>query len=152
MKIIDLKFEPIYVEKLAKWQHNEWSEISTKTFDERVAELTNHLNDEFIPSTFVIKDSEALGSAAIVAHDMVTKPELSPWLASVVIAPNNRGAGIGSKIVSYVMEQAKSTGIKTLYLYTPDRESFYQRLGWQTITKEKYRQTDVTIMSIDLTS
>jgi len=47
---------------------------------------------------------------------MVTKPELSPWLASVINDPNKRGVGIDSKIVSYVMEQAKSAGVKSLYL------------------------------------
>ena len=37
-----------------------------------------------------------------------------------------------------------------LYLYTPDREAFYLKLGWKQITSERYHGHDVTIMEADL--
>jgi hypothetical protein len=36
--------------------------------------------------------------------------------------------------------------LETLYLFTPDRESFYQNLGWQVLSKEEYRGAWVTVM------
>ena len=107
-------------------------------------------NDALIPSTFIAVEKDLLGSAAIVAHDMDTKQELSPWLASVFVSPENRSRGIGSELVLQVMNQARNAGIKTLYLFTPDKERFYIRLGWQTISNEIYRGHVVTVMQINL--
>ena len=81
---------------------------------------------------------------------MDTKQELSPWLASVFVSPENRSRGIGSELVIQVMNQARDAGIKTLYLFTPDKEHFYIRLGWQPISKEIYRDHMVTVMQVNL--
>ena len=59
-------------------------------------------------------DQELFGSAAIIEHDMDTRMELSPWLASVFVAPEFRKRGIGSKLVTHVMEQAKNNKIKNI--------------------------------------
>ena len=75
---------------------------------------------------------------------------MSPWLASVFVSPENRGKGVGSKLVIRVMEKAKEAGIPVLYLFTPDKEGFYQKLGWQTISKEAYRGQLVTVMQVNL--
>lgn len=91
-----------------------------------------------------------MGSAAITANDMETRPELTPWLASVFVAPEFRNRGVGSRLVMHVMQQAKDAGVDTLYLFTPDRVSFYEKLGWRTFNEEFYRGHLVTIMSIRL--
>jgi N-acetylglutamate synthase-like GNAT family acetyltransferase len=38
--------------------------------------------------------------------------------------------------------------IKTLYLLTADRKSFYARMGWQLLYREKYRGRQVVLMGI----
>ena len=103
-----------------------------------------------VPSTFVALEEQLLGSAAIVELDMDTKPDSSPWLASVFVSPESRGKGVGSKLVMQVMEKAKEAGIPVLYLFTPDKEGFYQKLGWHTISRETYRGHLVTIMEVNL--
>ncbi len=114
--------------------------------------MQSFLNDDLIPSTFIAIEKDLLGSAAIVAHDMDTKKELSPWLASVFVSSENRSRGIGTQLVLFVMNQAREAGIKTLYLFTPDKEHFYKRLGWHTISKELYRDHMVTVMQVNLNS
>ena len=42
---------------------------------------------------------------------MDTRKELSPWLASVFVAPEFRKWGIGSKLVLHVMEQAREDSL-----------------------------------------
>ncbi|NOU13132.1 MAG: GNAT family N-acetyltransferase, partial [Methylococcaceae bacterium] len=79
-----------------------------------------------------------------------TRPELTPWLASVFVAPKHRNNGVGSQLVKNVMQQAKEAGINELYLFTPDRETFYQKLGWSVLAKEDYRGHAVTVMSVKL--
>ena len=151
MKIIDLKFEPHHVPVLAGWHHGEWSYLNSNgSVEQREKDMRLHLTDDLVPSTFVALEERLLGSAAIVENDMETRPEFSPWLASVFVSLENRRKGVGSKLVIHVMEKAKEAGIPVLYLFTPDKEGFYQKLGWNTISKETYRGHLVTVMQVNL--
>jgi len=91
-----------------------------------------------------------MGSAAIIANDMDSHLEWTPWLASVFVAPAYRNRGIGGRLVSYAMDQAKQSGITELYLFTPDRQDFYRRLGWEVLATEHYRGHRVAVMHADL--
>jgi N-acetylglutamate synthase-like GNAT family acetyltransferase len=147
MKIIDLKFEPHHIPVLANWHHREWSYLNPNgTVEQRAEKMRCYLTDDILPSTFLAKEDELLGSAAIIEHDMDTRLDLSPWLASVFVAPEYRCNGVGSKLVLHVMEKANEAGIPILYLFTPDQERFYQKLGWHTISTETYRGHLVTVM------
>ena len=151
MKIIDLKEDPEALHTLGEWHHKEWSYLNPNTSVQvRIEKMKSHLGEGLIPSTFIAKDDVLIGSAAIVAHDMDAKPQLTPWLASVFVAPEHRGKGVGSELVRYVMRKAQEAGIGTLYLFTPDREGFYKNLGWQVLSKETYRGHLVTIMQVRL--
>jgi len=151
MQIINLKEVPGHLETLANWHHEQWSYLNPdRALAERIEKMQSHLTPEFIPTTFVAADQELFGSAAIIECDMDTRKELSPWLASVFVAPEFRRRGIGSKLVLHVMEKAKDNKIKTLHLYTPDREEFYKWLGWSKLEKTDYHGYPVTIMSVSL--
>jgi GNAT superfamily N-acetyltransferase len=151
MQIVNLKDELNHLVTLASWHHDEWSYLNPDaTLEERIEEMKRCLGPEFIPTTYIAKDDELLGSAAIVEHDMDTKQELSPWLASVYVAPQFRRKGVGSKLVLHVMNQARENGVEALYLFTPDEEEFYAHLGWKPFEKTKYRGYAVTIMKVNL--
>ena len=62
-----------------------------------------------------------LGSAMLIAHDMDTRLELSPWLAGVFVTPDRRRHGTGSALVQRVIGDATELGVRRLYLYTPER-------------------------------
>lgn len=151
MQILDLKHEPHHIPKLAEWHHNQWSSLNPGgSLEKRIEKMQAYLGTDLIPSTFIAKAAMLLGSAAIIDHDMDTRLDLSPWLASVFVAPEYRNNGIGGSLVRHVMQTAKQAGIERLYLFTPDRESFYRKLGWQVLSKEEYRGHAVTVMCIQL--
>ena len=151
IKIINLKDEPENLLTLASWHQDEWSYLNPgEDLVARISRMQSFLNEDFIPSTFIARDEVLLGSAAIVLWDMKTEPQLTPWLASVFIRPEARRQGVGRQLVLHVMEQARKEGIDCLYLYTPDQESFYIKLGWSTIDKLKHQGHDVTIMQVKL--
>ena len=151
LHIINLKHQPQYIETLAKRHHKEWSHFNPhESISERITRMQPYLNSDFIPTTYIATDYELLGSAAIVANDMETKPELSPWLASVYISETNRNKGIGTKLVKHILRLAQTNDIDKLYLLTPDQHSFYQRLGWSVRSEELYHETTVTVMEITL--
>ena len=152
MNILDLKKEPEHIPTLANWHHNEWAHLNPDdSLQKRIEKMQSYLDRGLIPSTFIAKERNRLtGSAAIVKHDMDTKLELSPWLASVFVAPEYRQKGIGKKLVLHVMEKAKDEGISTLYLFTPNKKKFYRELGWSIFGEELYRGQEVTIMKLSL--
>lgn len=152
MNIINLAAEPEHIPTLATWHQREWAHLNPGgTLEKRMDKMQRYLDDGLVPSTFVCKyDGQLAGSAAIVESDIDSRPELTPWLASVFVAPAFRRRGLGSELVKHAMRQAALAGIRSLYLFTPDRAAFYQKLGWQTVSKEDYRGCAVTVMQVDL--
>lgn len=148
MDIVDLKVIPSALPQLARWHHDEWGDYNPGlTLQQRIERMQPHMDDQTVPSTFVaVEGNEVLGSADIVAHDMTIHQELGPWLASVYVKTSRRNQGVGSRLVEHVMQQASDVGYSELYLFTPDRVSFYQRLGWQVHRVVHYCGHDVTIM------
>lgn len=151
MQILNLKNQPEHIPQLAAWHQHEWAALNPgQTLEQRLEYMQSYLSDDLVPSTFIALGPDLMGSAAITANDMDTRPELTPWLASVFVAPGYRNQGIGSRLVRHAMLQAEAAGIATLFLFTPDRVSFYQRLGWQSLMTEHYRGHSVTIMRVEL--
>jgi N-acetylglutamate synthase-like GNAT family acetyltransferase len=153
MKIIDISEYIQALPMIAAWHHSEWSDYNPgQTIEMRMEQMQEYLCDDLIPSMFVAMDDHVIGTAALVEHDMETHRELSPWLASVYVDVPSRRKGVASMLVQNVMQQAKHAGIANLYLFTPDRQDLYRRLGWQELSNEIYRGHQVTIMSIDISN
>ena len=93
-----------------------------------------------------MKGERPVGTASLVADDMSDRPELTPWLASVFVLPEWRGQGIASRLVQRVEAEACANGIGYFYLYTPDQQALYRRLGWRDRETRTYRGEAVTIM------
>lgn len=152
MQIVNLKEIPETIPLIAKWHHDEWAYLNPQsTLKNRIKKYHEYLGQVFIPSTYVaFEKDDIMGSASIVKSDMKTRMEYSPWLASVYVHPEHRNKRIGTKLVSHVMAMAKKNDCETLYLFTPDKENFYKRLGWSTIHRESYSNANVFVMSIKL--
>lgn len=152
MTIIDLAREPQHLSILAKWHQAEWADLNPgETLAKRIDRMQAYLSTELVPTTFVFKHEGLLaGSAALVHSDMDSRPALTPWLASVFVAPGFRRRGIGASLVKHVMRQAQAAGLDQLYLFTPDQAAFYNKLGWRAMAEEIYRGQQVTVMTVTL--
>ena len=147
LTISDLRDVPEHLHQLAAWHHAQWSCLNPgQSLEDRTNAMQAFLGNSFIPSTFVAIDQELLGSAAIIENDMDTRPELSPWLASVYVKHGYRNQGIGTALVKHVIDKAIANGINKIYLFTPDRQSFYSKLGWHHMDDENYHGEDVSVM------
>jgi len=147
MQICNLKEVPQHIETLASWHQQEWHHLNPgQTLAMRIQKMQKYLNKDFVPSTFVALDKNIMGSAAIVDQDMDERSEFSPWLASVYVEPAYRCKGIGTALVNHVVEQAKLKGYRELFLYTPDKDKFYQQRGWHCLERTAYHGHDVSIM------
>ena len=152
VQIFDLKNHPEHIPQLAEWHHKEWARLNPGLgLQDRIEKMQAYIDDAFIPGMFIAKyEGQLVGSAAIVKHDMETNRELFPWLASVYVVPEVRQKGVGSKLIRYVMAQAREAGIETLYLFTPNKENFYKKFNWTALSKESYHGERVTVMKIEL--
>ena len=83
-----------------------------------------------IPSRFVAMADWPCGIVSLVESNLPARPHLSPWLAGLYVRSPFRRRGIGSALVRHAEAQASSIGIGQLFLYTPDAQPFYARLGW----------------------
>jgi len=139
---------------LAMWLHQEWGHLRpNETIDDRAARVERACGHCQIPTTFVaMADNQPVGCASLVEHDMLTRPELSPWLAGVFVPTQHRRRGIGAALVNRVVREARLLGVPRLYLYTPGSGALYLQLGWSFVERTFYRElwgeTEITIMEI----
>jgi N-acetylglutamate synthase-like GNAT family acetyltransferase len=117
----------------------------------RQQRLTAECGHLEIPTTLVaMTDGKPAGSISLLAEDMDTHPELTPWLASLYVAPEMRRRGIGAALVRRLVAEARPLGIPKFYLYTPSEEKFYAGLGWRTLEQTTYASKPATVMWFDL--
>src|SRR5438067_1884233 len=104
---------------IARWQHAEWGHLRPNdSVEKRMERLRGSSDLDRLPLTVVaLEDNEVLGSASLVAHDMETRMELTPWLAGVFVGDGyRRGAG-----PTHHCRSEKIEGAAALSLYRPKR-------------------------------
>jgi predicted N-acetyltransferase YhbS len=133
---------------LAARHYQEWAALLAEwSLNEAQADLQSHTGRRQIPTTFVaIEQERLLGSASLLAKDLEGWEHLSPWLASVYVLPEFRGRGLGRQLVTHAVEEARTLGVATMYLFTAGQAAFYERLGWQLLRLTEHRGRSVTIM------
>ncbi len=140
---------PQYIPVVAKWLHSEWGHHNPdKTVQDYEESVRRQLGRDNIPLMLIaLWDGLPAGTASIFVQDMDIHPELSPWLAAVYVSSDYRNKGIGSKLVGAIEENARNLRIATLYLWTPDKEHFYSRLGWSVLERPVHLNQPVVLMT-----
>ncbi|RTR05897.1 GNAT family N-acetyltransferase [Halomonas nitroreducens] len=141
-----------HVATLAGWAHAEWGHLHPgRDLAAAIGHFRADCGPAGVPSVFAAMHGEQpVGMASLVVDDMSDRRELTPWLASVYVLPDWRGRSIASRLVCRVEEEARAHGVERCYLYTPDQQALYRRLGWQDVEERDYRGETVTIMQRDL--
>jgi GNAT superfamily N-acetyltransferase len=117
---LDQHLEAIPV--LAQWHHDEWSSITPDlTIDDRIQGFRARARRGGAPSAVVaVVDGHVAGLACLVAADIDSHAHLTPWLASVLVGPEHRGRGIGSRLAERIASEARALSVPELYLFTFD--------------------------------
>ena len=134
---------------VSSWVYEEWGEhMPGLTLEDLTRVFRGHLNQDRLPLTLIAHlDGQPAGTASIYIRDMDIRPDFSPWLAAVYVDPPYRKQGIGSELVKAVERTARKLQISRLYLFTPDQEHFYTRLGWSVLECVEYRNQEVVVMN-----
>jgi GNAT superfamily N-acetyltransferase len=137
------------IPQLAGLYQDQWGYLRPeRTPEERTRLLTAACGRGGVPSVVVaLEGGVLLGSAMLVANDMTTRPDLTPWLAGVYVVHHHRRNGYGSALVKRIESEAALLGVPRLHLYTPDAMGFYSTLGWTEDERTEYLGQRVTVMS-----
>ncbi|KTS30551.1 hypothetical protein NS228_16705 [Methylobacterium indicum] len=104
-----------------------------------------------MPRTLVLlAGGEPVGMASLTAHDLDPRPDLTPWLAGVFVAPHARGRGHAARLVAAVEAEAAALSVPTLWLYTRTAEPLYARIGWRSVERFLHRDKVYALMRRDL--
>ena len=101
IKIDLLKKHPNAISALA----NIWHEVLGKIWvpdvlvERVIARFADHLNDQALPITFIALDGDLpVGMCSLRENDAI-RPDLTPWLGSLVVDPKYQKQGIGKMLV-----------------------------------------------------
>ena len=148
IEIVTLFDRPEFIPLVAQWNWTEWRDLlpcaSCEAF---AAGLRAKTRRDGVPITFLaLNAGVAVGTVSLLADDLESRAELTPWLASLYVVPERRGNGWGTMLVQHAVNAARGFGIATLYLYTPGQAEFYARLGWEFLEAAEFRGRAIAIM------
>lgn len=119
-------------ETVCRWYH-EWWGAKAGCPREQIGELVRNSQQEGsrLPQLYVAVDGgEALGVFMIsMSDDLVSRPDVYPWLANVYVDEALRGRGVGRFMLERVAGVMKEIGLPELYLYTK-HVGLYEKFGW----------------------
>lgn len=143
-------------EVLAGWHAEEWGHLyDPQVWNERigVAEFLAMAQPGSTDQTWVAFDGPArtagalLGSVSLLGTDDLPGFEhLTPWLASLFIAPAARGHRLGAALVERVLDHARAAGHVAVHLFTAGQEDYYLHRGWRTIDRVEHRGQRTSVM------
>lgn len=130
VKIRHLFEHPEHLREVARLIHEEWwSDKPGHSVSTMAARLALAKDKDSIPLSLVaLRDGKPIGTVNLVENDNDERQDLTPWLAALLVVPEARGNGVGTRLVRSLLKEAAVLGIPRLYLGT-DIPEYYTRLG-----------------------
>lgn len=153
MKIELLSDNMHLFEDVAIMKFQEFSYITGEdTLENYLSQQRKYVTEEHLPKAYVVlnEERELIGTFTLKIKDFSLRLDLTPWLGSLVVASTYRRQGVGAFIVYQAERLATELGYSMIYLYTPDKEAWYSKLGWHVIERTFLNKFPVTVMSKEL--
>jgi len=151
--IVALRDRLDLVPVVAKWAHEEFWSFAGKSLEETQRLFTPLPLSSWLPCTFVLLDGTTpVGTASAVEHVLECRPELTPWLAALVVDRAMRGRGHSRRLVRFIEAYARQNGVDTLWLFTWSAQGLYAKLGWRPIERLDQNGREVVVMKRTLSS
>jgi GNAT superfamily N-acetyltransferase len=136
--ISDLRQRPEFFDTVADRIWQAWWKPDNYPPEHITGRLRENMTATPIPLALVAHDGEEfLGTASVIASDLVERPQLTPWIAAVWVEPQARQRGVGSALVDRATQDCFALGVSRVYLCArPQRSALYERLGWIPIERD----------------
>lgn len=143
--------ETYLISEIAQWYHGEWETPVERT----VQRLTTQPNEDVLFQLIALENDRLVATVGLShevnilnAHPHLR--ELGPWVALLFTELEERGKGIGAKLLQAVEVEAQALSIPVLYLYTFTAQRLYECNGWQEIERLPYKGHDTVVMRKEL--
>jgi predicted N-acetyltransferase YhbS len=129
LRIEHLHDHPEQFPTVAHWIHREfWVGREGHSPERMEARLRTAADPDRIPlSLLALVDGVPAGTVNLVENDDEERPQLTPWLAALLVVPEHREKGVGSQLVRELVKHGRRLGVPRMYLGT-DIPAFYERL------------------------
>jgi GNAT superfamily N-acetyltransferase len=136
----------------ARWRHEAFLQEDGFSIADSEAQLVKLAMDPKGPETALIAliDEAPAGICLLVLHEIEPAQDLSPWLASLYVAPQFRGQGVARRLVRAIEDHARRNGVARLHLYTVDAAELYRKCGWAIVERFSSKDVELTLMKRDL--
>lgn len=116
-------------DKAITYIHSKWGSPKNLPFYYDAA-INAPIEKGKIPKFFVLLNGdEIIGCYGLIANDFISRHDLTPWLCSLFIEPEERGNRLSELLFEHAKTELKTSGYKRLYL-TTDHDGFYEKFGW----------------------
>ena len=136
---------------LAGWHHAEWGHLydpGVWDLDTAVRELEAMSRAGSADVTWIALDGDTLvGSVSLVGDDDLRGFEhLTPWLASMFVAPAARGRGVAGLLTDALLAGAAERGHADVHLFTSGQEGYWSARGWRVLERVDAEGHAATVM------
>lgn len=140
MKLIRISDKKEYIPVIAQWFHDEWAHLNPgRTLDDIVQMIHDSFNSPKGIIYVATINEKPVSSISFRESELDDKPDLSPWMSSLVVESQSRNQGIGKKTISLFKNHCKKEGIKSLYLFTENHSKWYESLGWEPVEEARFK-------------
>jgi GNAT superfamily N-acetyltransferase len=91
------------------------------------------------------QEGAVCGIAALKSASIESHAHLMPWAAAGMVAPDQRGRGIGARMLQALEGVARDLGFDRIYCGTGTSESLLLRGGWKLVERIVHDGEDLSI-------
>ncbi|AHG19259.1 GNAT family acetyltransferase [Chania multitudinisentens RB-25] len=130
-RIVHLADYPQHQQQVIDWQWQAFGSDNSRAFFASIVESS--LRRDGLPVTFIaLLGDKLVGTVGLWRCDLISRQDLTPWLAALYVDESQRGSGLGLQLQQFVQDYSQQAGFHELYLYA-DFSGYYERHGWQYI-------------------
>jgi len=141
----------------AQWGFEAWAHEFPNDTAQTYLDLYSHSSGTTgrLAETFVAIDSsdKLLGCVTLIDDDeLPNATEPGPWVAALFVHPKAREQGVANALLQHLNSRAVELGFKQLFLYTEDKQSWYEQKGWRYLRSSHLNQLPHVVMQLHIGS
>ncbi|WP_251550447.1 GNAT family N-acetyltransferase [Neobacillus muris] len=129
IKIYEIKDRMDLFDQAVDFFWKQWGSTENVRFYHDCMKHSCNAKSELPRFYLALQNDQLIGSYALLTNDLISRQDLTPWLACLYVIPELRGKGFGSLLLQHAAKEANKKGFENFYLCT-DLEGYYEKYGW----------------------